>query len=412
MRLDDDATVGERIAHYRRRRGMTQQVLCGLVGGRSTEWLRQIENGHRDVDKLSTVVAVAGALKISPSALLPGPFRARVTGRTTLGTAPDHVPEIEAAMLRYDGITELIGVPDRPMSPPDHLRLRIERAFVCSQTERWSEMAPLIPGMIADAWHLVHAAQTEQQRNHAYRLQALVYRVTSGMLDRLGETHLPWVAAERSMYAAEQTGDQLLIAGGAWRLAVVLRHAGRLLESTDLPIAAADAIRPTLNEPASYSVYGALMLKGAVGAATLGDHRAVRDHLAEASRAAEIIGDRNDHWFAFGPTNVAIHRVWLSLELSDPARAIEQAAYVAHENLPDELAERQTSHLITVAWAHYLRKQDRAALDALKAARSSAPEQLIFTRRVHSMVRGMLRRERRSVKGDLRELASFVGVAG
>ncbi len=410
VRPDDEASVGERIAYYRKRRSMSQEVLCGLAGGRTTEWLRQIESGEREVDKLSTIVLVAEALKISPSALLPGPFRTVPNRVDTLGSAPDVVPEIEAAMLRYDGIAGLLNLPDRPGVSAGHLRIRVERAFVCSQTERWSEMAPLVPDMIADAWHLVRDAQSERERVRAHGLQALVYRVTSGMLDRLGESHLPWVAAERSMAAAEQTGDPLLIAGGAWRLSVVLRHAGRLTESTDVPIAAADALRPKLGTPESYSVYGSLMLKGAVGAATDGDHKSVRDYLAEASRAADVIGDRNDYWFAFGPTNVAIHRAWLSLELSDPARAIEQASHVRHDALPAELAERRTSHLITVAWAHYLRRRDRDALDALRDARAAAPEQLIFTHRVHSMLRGMLRRERRSVKGDLRELADFVGV--
>jgi transcriptional regulator with XRE-family HTH domain len=410
MRPGDDASVGERIAYHRKRRSMSQEVLCVLVGGRTTEWLRQIESGERDVDKLSTIVLVAEALKISPSALLPGPFRAVPNRVGTLGSAPDVVPEIEAAMLRYDGIASLLKLPERPGVSPEHLRFRVDLAFVCSQTERWSEMAPLVPDMIADAWHLVRNAQTEQERVEAYGLQALVYRVTSGMLDRLGESHLPWVAAERSMAAAERTGDPLSIAGGAWRLSVVLRHAGRLTESTDVPIAAADALRSRLDTPESYSVYGSLMLKGAVGAATHGDHKSVRDFMAEASRAADMIGDRNDYWFAFGPTNVAIHRAWMSLELSDPARAIEQASFVPHDSLPRELAERRTSHLITVAWARYLRRHDREALDALREARASAPEQLIFTHRVHSMLRGMLRRERRSVKSDLRELADFVGV--
>jgi transcriptional regulator with XRE-family HTH domain len=412
MRLDDGTTVGERIAYYRKRRGMTQEVLCGLVGGRSTEWLRQIENGKRDVDKLSTIVAVAGALQIAPAALLPGPFRAtaRHSG-ATLGSAPNAVPAIEAALLRYDGMASFVGVPDRPAASPEHLRRRMQRAFVCSQTERWSEMAPLVPDMIADAWQLVSEANTDEQRRQAYELQALVYRVTSGMLDRLGEPHLPWVAAERSMAAAEQTEHPLLIAGGAWRLAVVLRHAGRLTESTDLPVIAATALRPNLTSPAAHSVYGSLMLKGAVGAATLGDHKTANDYLDEAARAAEQTGDRNDYWFAFGPTNVAIHRAWLSLELGDPTQAIDQAGRVRHDQLPPELAERRTSHLITVAWAHYLRRHDREALDALRAARASAPEQLMFTHRVHGMLRGMLRRERRSVKADLRAMADFVGVA-
>jgi len=289
-------------------------------------------------DRLSTIVAVAEALKISPMVLLPAPFRTTPRHDATLGTAPDAVPAIESAMFRYDGIAGLIGVPERSPVTPADLRRRMERAFVCSQTERWSEMAPIVPDMIADAWDLVHSAGTDSQRREAHELQALVYRVTSGMLDRLGEPRLPWVAAERSMHAAEQTGDALLIGGGAWRLAVVLRHAGRLVESTDVPIAAADALRSELDSPRSCSVYGSLMLKGAVGAATLGDHRTAWDYFAEASRTADVIGDRNDYWFAFGPTNIAIHRVWLALELGDPSRAIDQATYVDHDQLPRELA--------------------------------------------------------------------------
>ncbi|OLF05873.1 hypothetical protein BLA60_34395 [Actinophytocola xinjiangensis] len=410
MRLNDEATVGERIAYHRRRRGMTQEVLCGLVGGRSTEWLRQIENGKREVDRLSTIVAVAEALRISPSALLPGPFRTRSTRADSLGTAPNSVPEIEAAMFRYDGVAGLVGVPDRISVSPDDLRRRTATAFVCSQTERWSEMAPLVPDLIADAWHLVRDATTDEQRRAAHAAQALVYRVTSGMLDRLGETHLPWVAAERSMHAAELSGDRLLVAGGAWRMAVVLRHAGRLVESTDAPVAAADALRPHLDSPQAYSVYGSLMLKGAVGAATLGDHASAHDYLNEASRAATVTGDRNDHWLAFGPTNVAIHRVWLSLELGDPTRATDQATSVRHDRLPPELAERRASHLITVAWANYLRRRDREAVTVLRSARSAAPEQLIFTRRVHAMLRGITRRAPRSLQSDVRDLTEFVGM--
>jgi len=404
---NEHASVGERIAYYRKRRGMTQEVLCGLVGGRTTEWLSQIENGRREVDRLSTIAAVAQALRISPALLLPGPFRATPREGGRLGVAPDAVPAIETAMLRYDGMAGLIGVPDRPAVSARDLHRRVDRAFVCSQTERWSEMGPSVPDMIADAWELVHRATTPEDHREALTLQALVYRVTSGMLDRLGEHRLPWVAAERSMHAAEQTADPLLIAGGAWRMAVVLRHAGRLEESTAVPLAAADALRSSLTTPQAHSVYGSLMLKGAVGAATLGDRREAAHYLNEAARSADLIGDRNDYWFAFGPTNIAIHRVWLALEMGDPSRAIEQASHVPHDQLPPELAERRTSHLITIAWAHYLRRSDRDALDVLKTARASAPEQLLFTGRVHAM----LRRERRSIQADLREMANFVGIA-
>ncbi|MGH3849024.1 MAG: hypothetical protein ACRDRT_04865, partial [Pseudonocardiaceae bacterium] len=270
-------------------------------------------------------------------------------------------------------------------------------------------LGPLLPDLIADAWQAAHTSTGELQCR-AFGQLSLVWRVTSGMLDRISEKDLPWIAAERDMAAAERSEDGLLIAGAAWRLAVVLRHNGFLQESIDVPVAAADALRPWLAQsPQHASVYGALMLKGAVGAATVSDHVAVRDFLRECDRAAQLTGDRNDFWLAFGPTNVAIHRVWLATEMGDPIDAIRQAVHVDDTRLPPELAERRASHLITVAWSHYLRRHDDDALSAVGAARATAPEQLMFTHRVHDMVRQMLRRDRRGRRG-LRELAEFVGV--
>jgi hypothetical protein len=62
-----------------------------------------------------------------------------------------------------------------------------------------------------------------------------------------------------------------------------------------------------------------------------------------------------------------------------------------------------------VAWSHYWRRHDDEALTALAVARAAAPEQLLFTHRVHDMLRQMLRRDRRGRRG-LRDLADFVGV--
>jgi transcriptional regulator with XRE-family HTH domain len=410
VRLTDEAAVGERIAFYRRRKGITQEVLAGLLG-RSVEWLAQFERGARELDRLSTIVAVADALGIEPAKLLPAAFttRRRELSDAVIGTAPDSVAAIKAAMFRYNGSARVLGMPDRSPAPHAELATRINEAFVCSQTERWSRLGSLLPDLIADAWQAADTSTGELQ-HRAFGQLSLVWRVTSGMLDRIGEKDLPWIAAERDMTAAERSGDDLLIAGAAWRLAVVLRHNGRLRESIDVPVATADALRSRLTQsPQHASVYGALMLKGAVGAATVGDHVAVRDFLRECDRAAALTGDRNDFWLAFGPTNVAIHRVWLATEMGDPIDAIRQAEHVDDTVLPPAIAERRTSHLITVGWSHYLRRHDDDALTALSAAKSAAPEQLMFTHRVHDMLRQMLRRDRRGRRG-LRQLAEFVGV--
>src|SRR3954453_6405036 len=40
--MTDDMTIGRRVAFYRRRRGLSQEVLAGLVG-KTAEWLRKVE---------------------------------------------------------------------------------------------------------------------------------------------------------------------------------------------------------------------------------------------------------------------------------------------------------------------------------------------------------------------------------
>jgi len=55
--------AGQRIARARRRRGLSQAVLAGLVG-RSESWLSQVERGKRDVDSHSVLVRMAEVLRV------------------------------------------------------------------------------------------------------------------------------------------------------------------------------------------------------------------------------------------------------------------------------------------------------------------------------------------------------------
>jgi transcriptional regulator with XRE-family HTH domain len=60
----DPLTVGERVAFYRRRRGLPQATLAGLVG-RSEDWLSKIERGEREINRLDVLVEVARALRVT-----------------------------------------------------------------------------------------------------------------------------------------------------------------------------------------------------------------------------------------------------------------------------------------------------------------------------------------------------------
>ena len=52
--VDDATPLGERIAYYRRRRGLSQVKLAGLLG-RSESWLSQVERGVRSIDRISVL---------------------------------------------------------------------------------------------------------------------------------------------------------------------------------------------------------------------------------------------------------------------------------------------------------------------------------------------------------------------
>jgi transcriptional regulator with XRE-family HTH domain len=131
VRLTDEAIVGERVLFYWRRKGITQEVLAGLLG-RSVEWLAQFERGAKELDRLSTIVAIADALGIEPVKLLPAAFtaRRRELRDAVIGTAPDSVAAIKAAMFRYNGSARVLGVPDRPPTRHAELAVRINEASV------------------------------------------------------------------------------------------------------------------------------------------------------------------------------------------------------------------------------------------------------------------------------------------
>ena len=71
--MPTNGPVGERIAIYRRRRGLSQAVLAGLIG-RSVSWLSQVERGTRAVDRMSVHIDAHTVKAVKPvRSRRPGP---------------------------------------------------------------------------------------------------------------------------------------------------------------------------------------------------------------------------------------------------------------------------------------------------------------------------------------------------
>jgi transcriptional regulator with XRE-family HTH domain len=68
----DQLSIGERIAFYRRRRGLSQAVLANLVG-RTEDWLSKIERGERNIRRLDVLADLARSLRVTLGDLLGEP---------------------------------------------------------------------------------------------------------------------------------------------------------------------------------------------------------------------------------------------------------------------------------------------------------------------------------------------------
>jgi hypothetical protein len=100
------------------------------------------------------------------------------------------------------------------------------------------------------------------------------------------------------------------------------------------------------------SVYGTLFLAGSMAAARFGDSSKTAEYLREASDAAQRLGqDANHLWTAFGPTNVAIHRVNTAAELGDFQTVLNSSVSLSTSAVP---MERRTRYLLDVARVYSL----------------------------------------------------------
>ncbi|MFI6819699.1 helix-turn-helix domain-containing protein [Micromonospora sp. NPDC050187] len=347
----DELPIGRRVAEWRTRRKMSQQVFADRLG-KSKSWVDKVERGVRRLEKVSTIREIAEALGIDTAVLL-----GRDARTDDVAERVDGVERIRAVLSTYE---VALARPNAPLAvvPAGELAGRVEHAWTTYQHARYPQLVALLPGLLGTA-----------QRTHAHgpvsgRAPLVdTYRVTASLLVKLAEPDLAWLAVDRAMAVA--TGDPVLVATATVQLGQVLRAAGRARAAMSALLAAAYRIAAPNPDDApaeDLSLCGALLVQAALAAAGHGDERSATELVDEAADLATRVGDGHDHHrTGFGPTAVDLARVTAAVELGDGRDAVawheKATARDGWRCLPPE---HRAGHLVDAARA-YLQADDPAA---------------------------------------------------
>src|SRR3954464_16084565 len=134
--------VGRRISTYRRRRGLSQAALAGLIG-RSESWLSQVERGIRSVDRMSLLLDLARVLHVEVDSLIGRPWQLAPNGNTTAGGLAD----VRAVLTSYNS---LLARPSVQVSDLAELRSKVAEVHRTYQAARYDDVMTALPAVLAD----------------------------------------------------------------------------------------------------------------------------------------------------------------------------------------------------------------------------------------------------------------------
>jgi transcriptional regulator with XRE-family HTH domain len=289
-----------------------------------------------------------------------------------------------------------------PAASPAALRRGLAAARFNFQAGRYRALCGALPDLVAAAG----------SNSADPTVSAELYNMAVHVCIKLKATGLDWLAADRALAAADLAADPAVTASITRNVVTLLRGAGRYRTAQDLALSAAAEL--PLTGPAStaghLSLYGILLCNAGYAAAQEGDRDRCTELLDEADRAATVLGsDRNEHWTAFGPTEVRLHRISSAWRLGDSGTAIEHARQIRSGTIT--LPERQARYWTDVARAFDQWGKPAACYTALRAAEAAAPEETRAQPKVRALTTRLLSAPTTPAMSGLRDFAVRTGAA-
>jgi transcriptional regulator with XRE-family HTH domain len=410
--LDDLAgkRTGERIQILRERKGLTRPVLAGLVG-MSPSWLKGIERGTRLPPRLPLLVRLAEALDVGDLALLAG-------ADMNLG-GPASIPVQSFTRIPHDAIPAireavrepLLTLPDYPADVAS-LASRTADAWKLwhQSSQHRTDVGRILPRLITDA--RIAARITEgQDRRTANAVLSDVYALAQHEVVWASETELTWTVADRAMTAAQEADTPGALAGGAWTLGMVQRAAGDTDSALSLATDAAALLEPRLEDASDElrAMYGALQLHAATTCAREGREGDAWRYWDTARMTAGRLNDHYHHpWTMFGASNVRLHAVSISADLSKSAEARNRAEEIDPEEIPSR--ERRGRLGVEIARTYHQRRDYTATVHWLEEAYRTSADSVRYSPTARQMAADAVDHGGHLISRKARSLAGSIGL--
>lgn len=207
MEGDSDLPIGKRIQFLRKTRGLSQKTFAMKVD-RSASWVTKVERGERQVDSVTMLLRVATALGVELHQVTGQPYFPEPGGQRPTGS--QGLRPLRRALMRYEAFTPTADDQATPGRPVQELRLEARRLRQLYNTSphNFSAVIPVLPHIITQAQSAARSLDGPA-RLDALGVLANLYRLANLELRQYGDLDLAWIAADRSLLAAQQSGNAL-----------------------------------------------------------------------------------------------------------------------------------------------------------------------------------------------------------
>ena len=411
----DELPIGRRVAYWRNRRKMSQQVFADRLG-KSKSWVDKVERGVRRLDKFSVVYEIADVLQLDVQLLLGKDPERRPDSVNCIDQV--EVEEIRAALERYDQISAFFYAPPEP-PPLAEMRKAVGHAWLTYQHAKYGVLARALPKLLRDA----QAADTALRRRtpssrDAAHLLGQVYQIASSALRKLGEHELAWLAADRSIAVVAARRRPAArrhrhLPGRAARCS----RSGRARPALEVNVNIANRLAP--GDGGEAPTPGAAVASTACcccrarwpppGSATA--RPCATCSPAPRRRPRELGGDHNHYWTCFGPTNVQLHRAAAAVELGEGGWRWTSTSASTRGASRALLPERRAHHYLDIARGYaQVGDVDQASEMLLEGDRLAPVGDPLPADRPRGALSDVLRRTRGAPPPPVAELAEHMGV--